>query len=201
MAYHPPASPPDDTALSASAETTSTAIAKISAAKRALSSARDLTEALEIRDVAAAAHAWAAARGADEAAALAQEVKLSAERLAGWFLKDMKEKGELKPGRPMGDNGDIVSLFSTLKEFGIEKQEFSRGEKVRAGRAGGEGHPKKEPKSSSAAYTVQAAEPKSSYSGPLGPVVRLPGPGQPSSREPGPAADGQVDQRAPQEPD
>jgi len=50
---------------------------------------------LEIRDRAVAAHAWAAAKGADRAAQLAIEVKLRAERKEEEFLAGYEGEGKL----------------------------------------------------------------------------------------------------------
>lgn len=75
-----------------------TAISKISDAKAILASVRDFTDILKIQDLAVAVKAWAGARGADEAAMFAVEVKLRAERKAGEFLAGMKKEGVLSKG-------------------------------------------------------------------------------------------------------
>jgi DNA modification methylase len=98
-------------------------LAKISFAKQALAEARDITEIVKIRDAAVAAHAWATARGADEAAQMAMEIKLRAERKAGEFLKEMKEVGILHSGRPKEN-------ASTLEGLKIDEHESHRWQRM-----------------------------------------------------------------------
>jgi len=97
------------------------ALAEISIAKQALTTARDLNEVLEIKNKATAIYAWATARGADEAAQIAMEIKLRAERKAGQFLIDMKEKGELPTNRHKKESQAV-----TLSDLKIDKIESSR---------------------------------------------------------------------------
>lgn len=96
-----------------------TALANISIATKALAAAKDLSDVLKIRSQAVAMQAYAIAKGADEVAQLAMEIKLRAERKAGEFLKEMKEKGELKLGNPHGKG-------SSLQPLNIDKTESSR---------------------------------------------------------------------------
>lgn len=89
------------------------ALAKVDAAKNYLAQARDITDILKIHDMAIAAHAWATAKGAQEAAALAIEVKLRAERKGGEFLRERKAAGTFGSGR----KHDTLSSFQlTPKE-------------------------------------------------------------------------------------
>ena len=98
------------------------ALDNINTAKRALAEAQDLTSILEIRDAAVAAQAYAVAKGADEAAQIAQEIKLRSERKAGGFLKEMKE---LKAGRPKN-----TDTMSALSKVGVSQQESSRWQRI-----------------------------------------------------------------------
>lgn len=68
--------------------------------------------------------AYASAKGAEEVAQVAQEVKLRAERKAGEFLADMRESGELKVGRPKEGNA------STLEAFRINMHDSHRWQKL-----------------------------------------------------------------------
>lgn len=95
-------------------------------AARLLAKSRDVKEILDVRSKAVALRAWASAKGDDETESIAQEVKLRAERKAGEFLIEMKEKGELKAGRPRGDNSDRLS------QLNIERQESSRWQRIAA---------------------------------------------------------------------
>lgn len=90
------------------------ALAKVDAAKNYLAQARDITDILTIHDMAIAAHAYATAKGAQEAAALAIEVKLRSERKGGAFLAKM-------PKNPGGK-----STVATLAMVGITDHESSR---------------------------------------------------------------------------
>ena len=100
-----------------------TALVKINEAKKALAEARDLHSILEIRDRAAAIYTYTIAKGAGEAANVAKEIQLRAERQAGEFLRGMeKNKGQLSRGCMMQPRGDIP----TLAELGIEKTQSSR---------------------------------------------------------------------------
>lgn len=96
-------------------------LANISRARQILAEARDITDVLDIRDAAVAAHAYAKAKNADEAAQMAMELKLRSERRAGEFLQDI----DLKPGRPK--NTDKMSALSKLN---ISQQESSRWQRI-----------------------------------------------------------------------
>lgn len=91
-------------------------------AKKILAEARDLTDVLDIRDVAVAAHAYAKAKNADEAVEMAMELKLRSERRAGEFLQEMKKNGTIKRGGDQKSNLQRVSL----KNYDISHQESSR---------------------------------------------------------------------------
>lgn len=109
------------------------ALARIGFAKQALAEARDFTEILKIRDQAVAAEAYATARGADEAAQMAVEIKLRAERKAGQFIADMKEADLLsKGGRPSETGNNVLPVNPTLKELGVAKIESYRWQKIAA---------------------------------------------------------------------
>jgi len=99
----------------------STAIEKITIAKKALADASSFNEIKEIHDVAVAAEAYARARNAHDAFWLAVEVKLRAERKAGQLLKEMG----LNPGRPKKYSQD-----ATISELGISKDESSRWQRI-----------------------------------------------------------------------
>jgi ParB family chromosome partitioning protein len=109
------------------------ALARIDSAKQALAEARDLTDILKVRDQAVAAQAYATARGADEAAQMAVEIKLRSERKAGQFLADMKEQDLLSKGGRPTETKDIMSpVLPTLRELGVEPQESKRWQKIAA---------------------------------------------------------------------
>lgn len=91
-------------------------LANISRARRILAEARDITDVLDIRDVAIAAHAYAKAKNADEAAQMAMELKLRSERRAGVFLQNDPELGSGK--------GPKLGLL------GINKNESSRWQRL-----------------------------------------------------------------------
>jgi N6-adenosine-specific RNA methylase IME4 len=104
-----------------------TILANISIAKQALAQARDFADILKIRDQAVAMQAYASARGADELAMMAVEVKLRAERKAGEFLAYMKEEGILsKGGRPTETSNNMLPVSPTLQSLGVEKIESHR---------------------------------------------------------------------------
>jgi hypothetical protein len=93
-----------------------TMLASINTAKTLLAQSRDLSEILNIRDQAVAIQAYASARGADEAAMIAMEVKLRAERKAGQFLANMKKEGILsKGGNPNLTSNKMLPVAPTLK--------------------------------------------------------------------------------------
>lgn len=100
-----------------------TALANISRAKLELEQARDINEVLEIHDVAIAAHAWATARGADEAAQVALEVKLRAERKAGEHLQEIPKQEGARTSRSN-------KALPRLKDLGVSKIESSRWQRI-----------------------------------------------------------------------
>jgi hypothetical protein len=71
-----------------------------------------------VKDKATALAAYANAKGADEVAAIAQEIKLRSERKAGQFLREMPDAktGPKQLGVMLTPNSIL-----TLKELGIEK--------------------------------------------------------------------------------
>ena len=99
------------------------ALANISRAKQALANARDITVVLDIRDAAVAAHAYATARNADEAAQMAMEIKLRSERKAGEFLQETELS---KGGRPSNNHVHVERSLPTLKDLGINQMESKR---------------------------------------------------------------------------
>ncbi len=99
---------------------TQNVLANISRARQILAEARDITDVLDIRDAAVAAHAYAKAKNADEAAQMAMELKLRSERRAGEFLQEMKENGTIGKG--------IKS--NTLSDFDIKQQESTRWQRL-----------------------------------------------------------------------
>lgn len=107
-------------------ETPSTVLASISQVKQVLAEAREITDIIEIRDMAVAAVAWATARGADEAAQMAMDIKLRAERKAGEYLQETElSKGAATP------RTDIVSArLPTLEQLGVSQKESSRWQRI-----------------------------------------------------------------------
>ena len=103
------------------------ALDNINTANRALAEARSLTDVLIIRDAATAAAAYAAAKGADEAAQMAQEIKLRSERKAGQFIIEYKEQGLIKRGNPQLSH-DVT--FVKLADYGIERNESMRWQRI-----------------------------------------------------------------------
>lgn len=104
-----------------------TALAKVNAARAALDEVNSLSDALWVRDIATAAAAFATARGADDTAFLAMEVKLRAERRAGDFLSDLKSKGELRPGPKSSHDAS-----NSLEALRVSKDESSRWQRIAA---------------------------------------------------------------------
>jgi N6-adenosine-specific RNA methylase IME4 len=99
------------------------ALVKIDAAKQALAEAQDINAILEIRDKAAAMSSYAHAKGAGEAAQMAKELQIRAERKAGEWLRDA-------PKHP-GKRTDLVASSNqvdkpTLSDLGIEKTQSHR---------------------------------------------------------------------------
>lgn len=99
------------------------ALANISKAKQFLAEAKDITAVMDIRDAAVAAYAYATAKKADEAAQLAIEIKLRAERKAGEFLQEMPGLGQHGGDRK---SRDILSL----EKMGIHPQESKRWQRM-----------------------------------------------------------------------
>lgn len=104
------------------------ALASINKAKVELAAASDLYRVLEIRDAAKAAAAYADAKGAAEAANIAKEVQLRAERKAGEFLKAMPkaEGGQPYQERNSTANKMLVVETPTYKDLGIGQMQASR---------------------------------------------------------------------------
>ena len=106
------------------------ALVELSVAKTALAKARDLTEVLVIRDKAAVMSIYAKAQGAAEAANLAKEVQLRAERKAGEFLRETVRAGNPQlshdariGGLPDGVNKDQSSRWQLEAKVPEEKFE------------------------------------------------------------------------------
>jgi N6-adenosine-specific RNA methylase IME4 len=98
------------------------ALIKIDEAKRAIAEARDITDVLEIRDRAMSAHVYALAKNYREAADIAKEAQLRAERRAGDFLAI-----EVSPGRPekMSHDGTLNNSVK-LDDLGLTRNQSSR---------------------------------------------------------------------------
>jgi len=96
-------------------------IANLSRVKEILAETGDIRVALDIRDAAVAANAYARAKSSDEIAQLAMDIKLRAERKAGGFLHEMKDQGMLKRGGNQAKSRDV-----TLSTLDISKMESKR---------------------------------------------------------------------------
>lgn len=108
-----------------------TVLANISRAKQALVEARNLTDILEIHSQAIAVEAYATAKGADEAAQLAVEIKLRSERKAGQFIKDMKEADLLAKNQYESAPVNMTATVKpTLKSLGVEENESRRWQRI-----------------------------------------------------------------------
>ena len=112
-------------------ETPLAKIESIEAAKRYLAEARNFDDITDLRDKAIVAYHWAKARGADEAAQMAVEIKLRSERKAGQFIADMKEAGTLGDGKFKPVAHDVPPQI-TLKDMGVERIESQRWQKIAA---------------------------------------------------------------------
>ena len=101
-------------------------------AKYALAEAKSLDTIIKIHDIASAAVAWAKARGSNEAAQMAMEIKLRSERKAGQSLAEMKEQDLLSKGGNPNLTVDNVSTVEkpTLKSLGVEHKESQRWQKI-----------------------------------------------------------------------
>jgi pyocin large subunit-like protein len=75
--------------------------------------------------------AYAVAKGSDELAQMAMEIKLRAERKAGQFLADMKEAGTLGDGKFKTVGHDVPPQVQ-LKDLGVEPQESKRWQRIAA---------------------------------------------------------------------
>lgn len=106
-----------------------TALERIDAAKRALIEAKDIHQTLQVRDQAAAISIYAEARGASEAAQLAKEVQIRAERKAGEFLQGM-EKAKGGGDTSTGFRVKPVQEPDTLSDLGISKRDSHRWQTV-----------------------------------------------------------------------
>lgn len=93
-----------------------TALANISKVMQYLDQARDLSEILEVRDIAVAIHAYSVAKKSHDTAQMALELKLRSERKAGGFLRDDPEIGKGK--------------CSKLLHLGINRTESSRWQRI-----------------------------------------------------------------------
>ena len=94
---------------------------------KALSEVKNLEDSKKIIDDATLAIAWATARSADEAAQMATEIKLRAERIAGQFLADMKAEGTIHRGGNQAKEHDV-----SLSSIGVEPQESKRWQRIAA---------------------------------------------------------------------
>lgn len=103
--------------------TSSTTLARISEAMKALSAAKTLDDVLQIRDQAEALRVYVkAASDSLEAANAAAEIKLRAERKAGEMLAGM----EKNPGGGDQSTGNGVLPVPRLEDLGIDKMQSSR---------------------------------------------------------------------------
>ena len=108
----------------------SVSLANIYRAKYALAEVRNIDDVIKIHDMAAAALTWAKARGANEAAQLAVEIKLRSERKAGQILAEMKEQDLLAKNQYESAGNTLLPAKSTLKDLGVEKIESQRWQKI-----------------------------------------------------------------------
>jgi len=98
-------------------------LVQINQAKTALAEAVDIISILDIRDKASAMATYYDAQNTGEAANLAKEIQLRAERKAGEFLKDMpKQTG----GDAMARLHHATEVTPSYADLGIEKTEASR---------------------------------------------------------------------------
>jgi ParB family chromosome partitioning protein len=102
-----------------------TALSRISEARKALTAAKTLDDVLQIRDQAEALRVYVkAASDSLEAANMAAEIKLRAERKAGEMLAAMEKK---PAGRPSENRShDVTDLPPSLEDLGIEKMQSFR---------------------------------------------------------------------------
>lgn len=107
------------------------ALAKLSAATRALAEAKTLDEVKKIRNIAEAAETYArAAKLGLEAQNHAAEVKLRAERKAGEMLGRL-ERGEAgRPEKNHPDVGTISEYQKVLEDTSTTTQDASRWQKI-----------------------------------------------------------------------
>lgn len=117
--------------MSQNIESVETAIERINSAKTMLASVRDFTEILKIHDQAVAMQAYASARGADDLAMMAVEVKLRSERKAGEFLQEMKNQGILSKGAADKRVDNLSERQKpTLASLGVEQKESQRWQSI-----------------------------------------------------------------------
>ena len=106
------------------------AIAQISAARRALTEANDIYAVLDVRGMAVAAVAYFEAQNAREAADIAKEVQLRAERKAGQMLEVMPKnkgsQGRIQEHLSGADTMSTPDSTPTLADLDIRPQESSR---------------------------------------------------------------------------
>lgn len=112
----------------------STALAKLSAATRALAEAGTLEEIKQIRDIAAAAQTYAAAAHLGlEAQNNAAEIKLRAERKAGELLaqleRDVIAFGGSRP-HSVSDDGHRSEYTEVLEDTGTTRQDANRWQRI-----------------------------------------------------------------------
>lgn len=105
----------------------STTLARLSAARTALSQAKSMEDILAIRDIAEAARVYAkAARESLAAQNFAAEIKLRAERKAGELLKQMEKRNG---SRGVGKKVDSQDDRPLLSDIGVGHNESKRWQK------------------------------------------------------------------------
>lgn len=110
------------------------ALIQINAGIQALQEANDIYSVLDVRSVAAAAVTFYEAQGAAEAASVAKELQLRAERKAGQILKEMPKnegtRGQLAGSTDGGTSGGFMMKplenIPTLDDLDIDKNESFR---------------------------------------------------------------------------
>lgn len=103
------------------------ALIKIDEAKQALAEANSISTVLEIRNRAMAASAYAQAKGFREAADVAKEAQLRAERRAGEFLADGIQRGGDRKSKL---HDATLNNSVKLEDIGIEKTQSSRWQSI-----------------------------------------------------------------------
>jgi uncharacterized protein YceH (UPF0502 family) len=107
-----------------------TALAKIDRAKLALAEATTLNEVLDIRDKAAAMVVYAEAKGAGEAAQIAKELQLRAERKAGAFIAQMPKNPGGQREQESYRSHRVTGSPPSLADLGVEKMQSSRWQSI-----------------------------------------------------------------------